>query len=207
MYKACACALTHLQHQQVDFRFKRCRERTKGSLLSTTAGLMVFKLVIAASRTWLAAERHRSSPKNAVGVRFKDGIEVFDVPKKQRRLIAPRPHKSTKCRVTTISKITTHSSVFSQSISASVEHDKRNTTERAYGLQAQPNCRRCQTRAPTVRFDPLGISGTQTRPRANAVFVFFAPGRKASGAGNLHVGMREVVALEQQRKFIDFARG
>ena len=54
--------------------------RTKGSLSSTTARLMVFKLVIAASKTWRRLKGTNHLPKIVAGVRFKDGIEVLEVP-------------------------------------------------------------------------------------------------------------------------------
>src|SRR4029079_4808290 len=50
--------------------------RTKGSLSPTTARLMVFKLVIAASRTWRRLKGENQLPKVVAGVRFNDGIEV-----------------------------------------------------------------------------------------------------------------------------------
>ena len=50
--------------------------RTKGSLSSTTARLMVFKLVIAASKTWRRLKGTNQLPKVIAGVRFNDGIEV-----------------------------------------------------------------------------------------------------------------------------------
>jgi transposase-like protein len=54
--------------------------RTKGSLSSTTARLMVFKLVIAASKTWRRLKGTNQLPKIIAGVRFKDGIEVIEAP-------------------------------------------------------------------------------------------------------------------------------
>src|SRR6266853_1849711 len=54
--------------------------RTKGSLSSTTARLMVFKLVIAASKTWRRLKGTNHLPKVLAGVRFKDGIEVITMP-------------------------------------------------------------------------------------------------------------------------------
>ena len=50
--------------------------RTKGSLSSTTARLMVFKLVIAASKTWRRLKGTNQLPKVIAGVRYNDGIEV-----------------------------------------------------------------------------------------------------------------------------------
>jgi transposase-like protein len=54
--------------------------RTRGSLSSTTAKLMVFKLIIAASKTWRRLQGENQLPKVIGGVRFQDGIEVIEVP-------------------------------------------------------------------------------------------------------------------------------
>ncbi len=54
--------------------------RTKGSLSSTTARLMVFKLVIAASKPWRRLKGTNKLPKVIAGVRFNDGIEVIQMP-------------------------------------------------------------------------------------------------------------------------------
>jgi putative transposase len=54
--------------------------RTKGSLSSTTARLMVFKLVVAASKTWRPLKGTNQLPKVIAGVRFNDGIEVIHMP-------------------------------------------------------------------------------------------------------------------------------
>ena len=54
--------------------------RTKGSLSSTTAKLMVFKLVIAASKTWRRLQGQNQLPKVIGGVRFQDGVEVTEAP-------------------------------------------------------------------------------------------------------------------------------
>ena len=51
---------------------------TKGALSPTTARLMVFKLVIAASRTWRRPKGENQLPKVVAGVRFQDGTEVTD---------------------------------------------------------------------------------------------------------------------------------
>ena len=53
--------------------------RTKGSLSSTTAKMMVFKLLCAASKTWRRLKGTNQLPKVIAGVRFKDGIEVIEV--------------------------------------------------------------------------------------------------------------------------------
>jgi transposase-like protein len=54
--------------------------RTKGSLSSKTARLMVFKLVMAASKTWRRLMGENQLPKVIAGVRFQDGTEVVPVP-------------------------------------------------------------------------------------------------------------------------------
>ena len=41
---------------------------------------MVFKLVIAASKTWHRLKGENQLPKVIGGVRFQDGIEVIEVP-------------------------------------------------------------------------------------------------------------------------------
>lgn len=51
--------------------------RTKGSLSSKTAKLMVFKLIDAASKTWRRLIGANQLPKIITGVRFADGIEVI----------------------------------------------------------------------------------------------------------------------------------
>ena len=53
--------------------------RTKGALSQDTARLMVFKLVMAAARTWRRLKGENQLPKVIDGVRFKDGIEVITV--------------------------------------------------------------------------------------------------------------------------------
>ncbi|WP_365985045.1 transposase [Mesorhizobium sp.] len=52
--------------------------RTKGSLSSTTAQMMVFKLVMAAARTWRRLKGQNQLPKLIAGARFLDGIEVIE---------------------------------------------------------------------------------------------------------------------------------
>lgn len=54
--------------------------RTKGSLSPTTARLMVFKLVMVASKTWRRLKGTNQLPKVIAGVRFNDGIEVIHMP-------------------------------------------------------------------------------------------------------------------------------
>ncbi len=54
--------------------------RTKGSLSPVTARLMVFKLVIAASKTWRRLKGENQLPKVVAGVTFRDGTEVIERP-------------------------------------------------------------------------------------------------------------------------------
>ena len=54
--------------------------RTKGSLSPTTARLMVFKLVVAASKTWRRLKGENQLPKVVAGVTFQDGTEVTQRP-------------------------------------------------------------------------------------------------------------------------------
>ena len=59
--------------------FATVRHRTvrmKGALSQDTARLMVFKLVMAASKTWRRLRGQNQLPKVISGVKFKDGIEV-----------------------------------------------------------------------------------------------------------------------------------
>ena len=54
--------------------------RTKGALSATTAKLMVFKLVMAASKTWRRLKGENQLPKVVAGVIFRDGTEVTASP-------------------------------------------------------------------------------------------------------------------------------
>jgi transposase-like protein len=54
--------------------------RTKGALSPTTAKLMVFKLVMAAAKTWRRLKGENLLPKVVAGVTFSDGTEVIDIP-------------------------------------------------------------------------------------------------------------------------------
>ncbi len=54
--------------------------RTKGSLSPTTARLMVFKLIMAASKTWRRLKGENQLPKVVAGVTFRDGTEVTERP-------------------------------------------------------------------------------------------------------------------------------
>jgi hypothetical protein len=54
--------------------------RSNRRLSSATANLMVFKLIIAASKTWRRLNGTNQLPKVIGAVRFQDGIEVIEVP-------------------------------------------------------------------------------------------------------------------------------
>ena len=54
--------------------------RTKGALSPTTSKLMVFKLVMAAAKSWRRLKGENLLPKVVAGVTFKDGAEVIDSP-------------------------------------------------------------------------------------------------------------------------------
>ncbi len=54
--------------------------RTKGSLSPVTARLMVFKLVMAASKTWRRLNGENQLPKVVAGVTFRNGTEVIERP-------------------------------------------------------------------------------------------------------------------------------
>jgi len=54
--------------------------RTKGALSQDTARLMVFKLVMAAARTWRRLKGENQLPKVIQGVTFRNGVEVADTP-------------------------------------------------------------------------------------------------------------------------------
>jgi len=54
--------------------------RTKGALSQDTARLMVFKLVMAAAKTWRRLNGENQLPKVIRGVAFRDGVEVTNTP-------------------------------------------------------------------------------------------------------------------------------
>jgi transposase-like protein len=54
--------------------------RTKGALSQDTARLMVFKLVMAAAKTWRRLNGENQLPKVVQGVTFADGVEVTKAP-------------------------------------------------------------------------------------------------------------------------------
>jgi len=54
--------------------------RTKGALSQDTARLMVFKLVMAAAKTWHRLKGENQLPKVVQGVTFRNGVEVTNTP-------------------------------------------------------------------------------------------------------------------------------
>jgi len=54
--------------------------RTKGALSQDTARLMVFKLVMAAAKTWHKLKGENQLPKVVQGVTFRNGVEVTKTP-------------------------------------------------------------------------------------------------------------------------------
>ena len=54
--------------------------RTRGALSQDTARLMVFKLVMAAAKTWRRLKGENQLPKIIQGVTFRDGVEVIETP-------------------------------------------------------------------------------------------------------------------------------
>jgi putative transposase len=54
--------------------------RTEGALSRDTARLMVFKLIMAAARTWRRLKGENQLPKVIQGVTFRNGVEVIDTP-------------------------------------------------------------------------------------------------------------------------------
>ncbi len=54
--------------------------RTKGALSQDTARLMVFKLVMAAAKTWRRLKGENQLPKVVQGVTFTNGVEVINTP-------------------------------------------------------------------------------------------------------------------------------
>ena len=72
--------LRQAQHEAVFATVRHRTVRTKGALSPTTAKLMVFKLVMAAAKTWRRLKGENLLPKVVAGVTFKDGTEVIDIP-------------------------------------------------------------------------------------------------------------------------------
>ncbi len=54
--------------------------RTKGALSQDTARLMVFKLIMAAAKTWRRLKGENQLPKVVQGVTFRNGVEVINTP-------------------------------------------------------------------------------------------------------------------------------
>ena len=54
--------------------------RIKGALSQDTARLMVFKLVMAAAKTWRRLKGENQLPKVIGGVAFRNGVEVINTP-------------------------------------------------------------------------------------------------------------------------------
>jgi putative transposase len=54
--------------------------RTRGALSQDTARLMVFKLVMAAARSWRRLEGENQLPKPIRGVTLRNGVEVTETP-------------------------------------------------------------------------------------------------------------------------------
>ena len=54
--------------------------RTKGALSQDTARLMVFKLVMAAARTWRRLKGENQLPTVVQGVTVRNGVEVTTTP-------------------------------------------------------------------------------------------------------------------------------
>jgi len=71
---------THLRTSNpIESAFATVRHRTvrmKGALSQDTARLMVFKLVMAASKSWRRLQGQNQLPKIVDGVKFRDGIEI-----------------------------------------------------------------------------------------------------------------------------------
>lgn len=71
---------THLRTSNpIESAFATVRHRTvrtKGALSQDTARLMVFKLVMEASKSWRRLQGQKLLPKIVSGVKFRDGIEI-----------------------------------------------------------------------------------------------------------------------------------
>src|SRR6201984_193336 len=73
--------------------------RTKGALSAKTAKLMVFKLVNAAAKTWRRLKGENQLPKVVQGVKFKNGIEVFEMPAHHAARAPPHRLRHPKSRI------------------------------------------------------------------------------------------------------------
>jgi putative transposase len=71
---------THLRTSNpIESAFATVRHRTvrmKGALSQDTARLMVFKLIIAAAKSWRRLQGQNQLPKVVQGITLRDGIEV-----------------------------------------------------------------------------------------------------------------------------------
>src|ERR1700683_4198953 len=71
---------THLRlSNPIESAFATVRHRTvrmKGALSQDTARLMVFKLIMAAAKSWRRLKGQNQLPKVVNGIKFKDGIET-----------------------------------------------------------------------------------------------------------------------------------
>ena len=67
---------------RTDFMRRPCHRtaRAKGALSQDTARLMVFKLVMAAAKTWRRLKGENQLPKVVQGVKFTNGVEVKETP-------------------------------------------------------------------------------------------------------------------------------
>ena len=85
---------THLRTSNpIESAFATVRHRTvrmKGALSQDTARLMVFKLVMAASKSWRRLQGQNQLPKVVSGVTFRDEIEVASE-KKSAASFTPSP--------------------------------------------------------------------------------------------------------------------
>ncbi len=59
---------------------RHCTVRAKGALSQDIARLMVFKLVMAAAKTWRRLKGGNQLPKVVQDVTSRDGIEIIDTP-------------------------------------------------------------------------------------------------------------------------------
>ena len=78
--EAFARALLHQSHRE-RVRVRHRTVRTRGALSQDTARLMVFKLIMAAAKTWRRLKGENQLPKVVAGVTFRNGVEVTDAPR------------------------------------------------------------------------------------------------------------------------------
>jgi putative transposase len=70
--------LSHLHRNLLEIEV--LRRPLESALSSTTAKLMVLKLIMAISKTWRRLNGEKQLPKVTEGVRFIDGIEIIETP-------------------------------------------------------------------------------------------------------------------------------